>query len=293
MKKFSRSACAAFTLFAFVSIPMIAHAVPVVFSVGGDTTAASIQTTVTNFQNAAGNPNNGNGASALSGRREINWDGGGGVSANAPGGTPFTVFLNARGALITTPAPGTGFIQAPPTGAPDGGLATFFGNATYATIFSTFSPLRLFTPVGSNITDVTFFLPGTNGVTPATVNAFGAVFSDVDLANITSIQYFNPAGASLGTFFAPPGTVANGSLSFLGVAFNQGELIGRIRITTGNSALGPNANDGGGTDVVVMDDWIFAEPRRIPELSSLLLLGIGLAGFSIMVMQRIRETNDF
>src|SRR4030095_6797132 len=107
MKKFSRfTSCAAFLLFAFVSIPLIAHAVPVVFSVGGDSTPASIQTTITNFQNASGNPNNSNGRTALSGRREIKWDGGGGVANNAPGGTPFTVFLNTRGALITTPAPG-------------------------------------------------------------------------------------------------------------------------------------------------------------------------------------------
>ena len=290
MKKFGRfAACAAFTLFAFVSIPMLAQAVPVVFSVGGDSTPASIQTTVTNFQNAVGNPNNGNGAGVTSGRREINWDGGGGVPNNAPGGTPFTVFLNTRGALITTPAPGTGFIQAPPTGAPDGGLATFFGNATYATIFSTFSPLRLFTPVGSNITDVTFFIPGTNGVVPATVTAFGSVFTDVDLANTTSIQYFNPAGASLGTFFAPTGTVANGSLSFLGVGFNQGELIGRVRITTGNTALGATANDGAGTDLVVMDDFIFSEPGRIPEPVSLLLLAFGLGVFGIAGMHRRSE----
>lgn len=269
-------------------LPMIAEAVPVVFSVGGDNTPASIQTTVTNFQNALGNPNNGNGPGPLnSGRREINWDGGGGVNANAPGPTPFTVFLNTRGALIATPAPGTGFIQAPPSGPPDGGLATFFGNATYGTIFSTFSPLRLFTPIGSNITDVTFFIPGTNGLTPAIVSGFGAVFTDVDLANTTSIQYFSPSGTSLGTFSSPTGTVANGSLSFLGVAFNAGEQIGRVRITTGNSALGPN--DGAGIDVVVMDDFLFAEPRATPEPSSLLLFAFGIAGFSFAAMYRLRE----
>ena len=272
----------------FAVFPMMAHAVPVVFSVGGDNTVASIQPTVTNFQNALGNPNNGNNAGPLnSGRREINWDGGGGVSNNTPGPTPFTVFLNTRGALITTPAPGTGFIQAPPTGPPDGGLATFFGNATYGTIFSTFSPLRLFAPIGSNITDVTFFIPGTNGLTPAIVSGFGAVFTDVDLANTTSIQYFSPSGVSLGTFSSPTGTVANGSLSFLGVAFNQGEQIGRVRITTGNSALGPN--DGAGIDVVVMDDFLFTEPRAIPEPVSLLLFAFGIAGFGFVAMHRLRE----
>jgi PEP-CTERM motif len=272
----------------FPAFPMMANAVPVVFSVGGDSTTASIQTTVTNFQNAVGNPNNGNNAGQLSGRREINWDGGGPpVNNNSPGPTPFTVFLNNRGALMTTPSPGTGFIQAPPTGPPDGGLATFFSNATYATIFSTFSPNRLFVPIDSNITDVTFFIPGTNGLVPATVGSFGSVFTDVDLANTTSIQFFDLAGGSLGTFFSPTGTVPSGSLSFLGVAFNQGEQIGRVRITTGNSALGPN--DGAGIDVVVMDDWIYGEPRRIPEPSALLLFGFGLAGFCIAALHRFRE----
>ena len=163
-------------------------------------------------------------------------------------------------------------------------LATQFGNATYSTIFTTFSPLRLLSEIGSNITDVTFFIPGTNGLTPATVTGFGAVFTDVDLANSTSIQYFDRTGASLGTFFAPPGTVANQSLSFLGVAFNAGERIGRVRITSGNVAPGPN--DGGSVDVVVMDDFIFAEPRAIPEASTLLLLGLGLWGLCGVVGRR-------
>ena len=75
--------------------------------------------------------------------------------------TPFDVFLDTRGGQFTTP--GTGLSQAPPVGGPQGGLAGLFNNPTYADIFSTFSPLRLFTPVGSNITDGLFFVPGTNG----------------------------------------------------------------------------------------------------------------------------------
>ena len=46
---------------------------------------------------------------------------------------------------------------------PAGGLAGLFNNPTYGDIFSTFSPQRLFTPVGSNITEGLFFIPGTNG----------------------------------------------------------------------------------------------------------------------------------
>ena len=153
---------------------------PTVFQAAGPT-AASIQSTVDAFRAAVGDPNNGNNPGPLaSGRREINWDGGNPniLDTTAPV-TPFDVFLNTRGAHFTTP--GTGLSQAPPTGGTQGGLAVLFNNPTYGTIFTTFSPSRLFTPVGSNVTDGSFFVPGTNGASPATVSAFGAVFTDVDL----------------------------------------------------------------------------------------------------------------
>src|SRR5215510_8469179 len=69
---------------------------------------------------------------------------------------------------------------APPAGGPQGGLAALFDNPSYGTFFTTFSPLRLFTSVDSNVTEGVFFVPGTNGGRAATVNAFGAVFTDVD-----------------------------------------------------------------------------------------------------------------
>ena len=89
------------------------------------------------------------------------------------------MFLNTRGGQFTTP--GTGLSQAPPSGGPNGGLAVLFNNPTYGDIFSTFSPLRLFTPVGSNVTEALFFIPGHQWADqPATVRGFGAVFTDVD-----------------------------------------------------------------------------------------------------------------
>ncbi|HEY0591594.1 MAG TPA: IPTL-CTERM sorting domain-containing protein, partial [Thermoanaerobaculia bacterium] len=55
---------------------------------------------------------------------------------------------------------------------------------------------------------------------------------------------------------------ANNGLSFLGVLFNAGERIGRVRITSGNTALGPTDNNGS-VDVVVMDDFIYGEPASL------------------------------
>lgn len=247
----------------------------VVFSASGPD-PASIQTTVDAFRAALGNPDNLNAPGPLDfGRREINWDGGGAVVA-APVGTPFAGFQNTRGALFTTP--GTGFLQTP-LNAPE--LAAI--NPTYAGIFSTFSPLRVFTPLGSNITDATFTIPGNPGL-PAVVSAFGVVFSDVDLANTTTLQFFDEKGASLGTFSAE---TANNGLSFLGVSFDAGEQVSRVRITTGNAALGPN--DGGGVDVVVMDDFLFSEPRVIPEPSAFFLAGLGAIGILGYGWKRLRR----
>ena len=165
---------------------------PAVFQAAGSN-ANSIQSTVDAFRAALGEPNNGNSPSQLTGRREINWDPE--VPGTFPPGqepdeiflirytttppvTPFNLFLNTRGAQFTTP--GEGLSQGPPASGPQGGLAVLFQNSTYGRIFRTFSPFRLFTPVGSNITEALFFIPGTNGATLATVKGFGAVFTDVD-----------------------------------------------------------------------------------------------------------------
>jgi hypothetical protein len=142
--------------------------------------------------------------------------------------------------------------------------------------FGAFSPVRVFTPVDSNITDGLFFIPGTDGGTPATVTGFGAVFTDVDLADTTKIEFFSRSGALLTEQFVPKGTVADKSLSFLGVVFDAGEEIFRVRITTGTDPLasGTNDNPGAGIDLVVMDDFLYAEPQAIPEPASWTLLAV-------------------
>ena len=136
---------------------------PAVFQAAGPT-AASIQGTVDAYRAALGAPNNGNTAGPLaSGRREINWDGGGGVDATTA--TRHAVQRVPEHPRRPVHHAGHGPFAGSTIGRPQGGLAGLFGNPTYGTIFSTFSPLRLFTPVGSNVTEALFFIPGTDGAT--------------------------------------------------------------------------------------------------------------------------------
>jgi hypothetical protein len=232
---------------------------PLVFQAAGPN-AASIQSTVDQYRAALGGVNNGNAAGPLSsGRREINWDGGG-STATSLGPTPFEAFLVTRGAQVVTP--GTGFVQAPASG-----LATTFNNPTYATIFKAFSPVRLFSPIDSNESVVNFFVPG-GGDLPATTNAFGSVFTDVDQQNAgdddhgsrkarTVLEYLDVDGRRLYTGVVPA-SPGDGSQSFFGIILKDAR-IAHVRITTGNAV--PGVNDSRKRDVVMMDDFIYGEPK--------------------------------
>ncbi|MEO7319070.1 MAG: PEP-CTERM sorting domain-containing protein [Chthoniobacteraceae bacterium] len=258
--------------------PATSHAASVVRSIGGNAASASVTAARDQFRvDIGGGTTAGANGSFGTARREINWDGV--VATSSAPNLLAANFFNTtspRGVVFSTP--GTGFEVSGAT--TDGGAgqpaAANFGNinAGYTATFGIFSTQRLFTALGSNITDVNFFVPGTT--TPAFINAFGAIFTDVDTVGSTTLEFFNLSNASLGVFPVPVGTVGSQSLSFLGVSFNAGEKAGRVRITSGNAALGAAVNDGGATDLVAMDDFIYSEP--VPEPGTISLAGLALFG---------------
>jgi hypothetical protein len=219
-----------------------------VFEATGNITA-----TVDEFRNALGRPNGATPGDQLTGRREIAWDAAATQPFDNRNDFPADFFNTTvtAGAVYTTD--GTGLRND----------TTRFSavNPTYAAEFNFFSPTKIFAPVGSNVLDQLFQVAGQP--TPAVVRGFGIVFSDVDLANQTTIQLLAQNGSALGTYSAPVRSDATG-LSFVGVTFAD-PIIARVRITLGTGALDFTVNDvtsGGTADLVVLDNVIYGEPRE-------------------------------
>ena len=214
-----------------------------VFTATGD-----IAPTVAEFRTALGDPANGGAKGPLAaGRREIKWDA---APADMPGD-----FFNTQvtaGAIFSTD--GTGFRNS------DSDFSEI--NPAYADDFNAFSVPKTFMPLGSAEVTTEFRIPGFQ--TPAAVRGFGVVFSDVERQGAASIKLFDAHGRSLGQYHAPVRSDASG-FSFVGVVFGS-PMVARVRITSGQRALGADVqdlSDGGNQDLVVMDDFLYAEPQVI------------------------------
>src|ERR1700730_1442664 len=121
--------------------------------------AGDIRAAVDRYRSLLGPDNGGAPGGQAQGRREINWDSVPDQFAepnalpgdffNAPTAPP------ARGALLTTPGNHVAVSAAPNN---PSGTAVRFGdiNPTYPSRFQTFSPPRLFSPIGSNIVNLFF-----------------------------------------------------------------------------------------------------------------------------------------
>jgi hypothetical protein len=215
-------------------------------------------------------------------RREINWDGVPDARAD-PNPFPANFFnvTSPRGVELGTP--GTGFLVSANSGL---STPTLFG---FTNDFQVFSAQRLFTAVNSNITDVTFVVPGTS--IAATTTAFGVIFVDAEVAGLTKLEFFDQNNSLIYTRDAL--VAGNQDLTFEGAVADDGERISRVRLISGlntivsNGVLG-NPND----DFVVMDDFLYAEPAAsaVPEPSSIVMAGLGLVG-GLACLRLRRKTN--
>lgn len=223
-----------------------------VVSVAGDLTAA-----LTQFRSILGDQLNTT-PNQTTGRREVNWDG---VAANLTnnGNFPLDFFNNTDPAGPNGRKRGLQYVAGTTFRVDSTAFAEI--DPTYATTFKAFSPKKLIAPVNTNITEVVFKVPGT--ATDASVKGFGLIFSDVDNANATTVEFFD-GYTSLGVFKAPVRNDANG-FSFLGVFFPNNKIT-RVKITAGNAALAAGVKDvseGGNKDLVVLDDFFYSEPVQL------------------------------
>src|SRR5688500_2903467 len=264
MNKRKYFVCLALSFCIMANLVGVASAAHVVRQ-GTGSNQAALQAIVDQFRADLGGANNGVGGLFKTGRREVNWDGVPDAfsepnnfpvdffNVNSPRGVIFNAIEDATGAALNQFAVSSNVAS---------GVPVRFANinATYSSIFTTFSAQRLFTVRNTHIMEVNFVIPGTN--VPATVAGFGVVFADVDSStggNRSLIRVYGTDGRQLSAASAP---VLDNGLSFVGISFNAGERIGRVVIESGNAALSSTNNDGvGGVDVVAMDDFIYGEPR--------------------------------
>jgi hypothetical protein len=190
-------------------------------------------------------------------RREINWDGTPDAFSR-PNLLPSDFFntTSARGAIFFNTHDNS-FAVSAKTGNPTATPVRFADfDPSYETKFAAFSAQRLFASIWDPAYEVKFFVPGTNK--PAVVSGFGAVFTDVDIAGRSAIEYFGVDGQSLGRYEVPA-AAGDQTFSFLGVSFPGAPAVARVLVTSGDVAL-----DGGGEpvghDAVAADDFLYGEP---------------------------------
>jgi hypothetical protein len=178
---------------------------------------------------------------AVGGHREINWDG---VPDSLLGKPLPNDFFNPVGtdASLASRQRGLAYEAVGQFMVTNNVFATV--NSLAAPEFRTFSGTNSFANIGSNLWQIDPRVAGT--ATNATIKGMGIVFSDVDLANSTSIEFFTDT-KSLGKFFVPQHDNTT-SFSFLGVYFKN-EKVTHVRVK----------HDG---FLVILDDFLYDEPVK-------------------------------
>jgi hypothetical protein len=264
MKQFRIPALALFVIITASSCKKDKTEVPEIpkgtsFAIAGD--SATVAAKVAEFRIQLGATLN-TAPGASSGRREVNWDA---VPASFTNNNnfPFDFFAQHDAALPNGRKRGISFST--PLGSQMRVDSTGFTSidASYANQFSVFSKNRLFAGADHHVVSATFKVPGVNEA--ATVKGFGVIFSDVDDANSTYIEFYTGTTTlqSLGVYKAPA-AAGSKKFSFLGVYFPN-DKVTAVKITSGNAKLAAgvkDVTDGGSADLVTMDDFLYDEPVK-------------------------------
>jgi hypothetical protein len=252
-------------------------ATPTVFQ-GGGTGQPTAATAQANFRAAIGGVNNGAATQPFaSGFRAINWDGVRVDGTDFGGGANTTVIR--QGSVVGIPlnrfqTNGVYFGAINAVSGADASGNTFTTvNPSVAGLFPPLSRPNTFAMFNDNGIDFKFVLPSPadSTVVSAATRGFGAIFENVEIANTTSIQYFN-GNTLLATVFAP--VSGRGGQSFVGALFNSA-IVTRAVLTLGtdviftfdgtNTRPGPFTDDGVTHNLVTTDDWTLAEPVPTPN----------------------------
>ncbi len=265
---------------------------------------AGAATAFQDMKNAIGGVNNGGGGGPqVGGFRTIDWDA---VKLDGTdfGGNTTVIDLNHTIGIPTNRFQARGLVFAEEYSVSGDQFATV--NPDTATNFNFFSPSNTFVMFDASsdkfddrFIDQHFTFAGTPN--QAGTRGFGAIFNDVERAGSSSIEYFghdaNGNLVSLGKFDVPVG--ASGESEFLGVLFAQ-PIVTDVTLTVGDKTLfnfdgatfhsfGPE-DPAGGTDLVITDDFLFAEATTfvtvVPEPSAAAVLACGVL---LLTAQRVRR----
>lgn len=224
---------------------------PRLFNESGD-----IKTAIDEFRKLAGATINTT-TGVTEGRREVNWDA---VSDNLLGKAIAFDFFNPVGAAANVSLQrGLVYDEVGKLVVSNTGFAELkTGNDQP---FAAFSGKNNFANTAAAAWPVGFRVAGTNQL--AATRSFGMVFSDIDLDNSTTLEFFND-NKSLGVFPVKAQS-GNSPFSFFGIVFPEAEITKVMIRHKGTLSEGvQDISVGGSADLVAFDDIIYSEP--LPHL---------------------------
>ena len=221
------------------------------------------------YRTLLGGVNNGNSIEILpTGHRQINWD-----APIVPFNMPPDFFVRNITRGQNSRSSNNMFVVSNPVNNTVNGPDNLFDsiNKDVAANLQAFTQKRLFALLGSTTIYIEFSVPGAPFTSRATVQGFGSVFVDVNEENLTNMIFYAKSGCVIAEEYVPSFA---GGLSFVGGYSNDPNFpIYTVEMELGSKALDDDKSkscfatffrsEKKNKDVVVMDDFIYSEPKAV------------------------------